>query len=142
MLLLTLILIIMDTSGELFKYLFRAIPENGKARIILYFFAFSNKTCRILLMSFSSIFPVMLPLPEDAVFLEPSKRPTYVYYMKRQRQMCLRFAQKRIMPGVTRGIAVSSGYTLGSYTLAVFCFFVLYGRAAYHGLIYFYPDKV
>ena len=84
----------------------------------------------------------MLPLPEDAVFLELSKRATYVYYMRRHCQICLRVAQKRVMPEVISGIAVTAGYTLGSYTLAVFCFFVLYGRAAYHGLIYFYPDKV
>ena len=124
----TIVSVITDTTIEL---LTQSLHGNAQTRLIITLLAklglgYSNAPIRWLPHYVTSVI-ILPPIPENSVFVEPTRCSTYV-----------QFARARILPGVARGISLSLCRAYSAYaTTAMWAFYLMV-----KGIYYAYPQKV
>ena len=73
-----------------------------------------------------------MPIPEHLPFVEPSKCAAYADIMRTRCAACLKYARKRVLPGVARGISLSACRACSAYASAAMCVLYLLGKGIYY----------
>ena len=125
---LTIVSVIMDPTIEL---LTQSLQGHAKTRLIITLLAKLGVGCSKAPIRWLThyVTPVIIlpPIPENSVFVEPTRCSTYV-----------QFARARILPGVARGISLSLCRAYSAYaTTAMWAFYLMV-----KGIYYAYPQKV
>ena len=71
---------------------------SGQAHLLLTLLSYSKRACRLLAMSVNPMLPMIMPIGEYSIFVEPSKRATYPYIMQIRCAACLKYARKKALP--------------------------------------------